>query len=167
MIVEAFLGTLFAALLSASNRRGFRFSGDMCPSMPESIVNWSTGDWWYPVPAVAIEWEEFRSAVEISPEMLMETPYLGWQEGWEPFEDFIASEPGAGTHAWFRAVLPSGMPVYVWVGSGIEHWWTPGGEPVDGWSEEEIVESIEPVLEELSESRPVTLEDTLALLPWR
>lgn len=148
----------------------YRFSGDMCVSTHADIVNWSTDDWWHPTTATQIEWSEFRDAVEITPQVFTATQNLGWQEGWEPFEQFVArddgwrTEPGGGTASWFKGTLPSGLPFYVWQGSGIEHWWTPGGEPIDQQAELALIEAIEPQLNAIAQQRNVQLADTKRLL---
>lgn len=140
----------------------FKFSGDTCPSSTQSVVEWSTDSWWHPVPVEEIDWSEFRDAVSLTPTDVASSGYLGWQKGWEPFEAFIGQqEPGGGTHAWFRGYLPSGMPIYVWVGSGVEHWWTLNGEPVDVQGEDQLIVALEETLEDRDE---VSLDDVLHAL---
>jgi hypothetical protein len=127
-------------------------------------VDWSTDGWWHPVPVEEITWAEFRDAVQPTPQDVQASGYLGWQEGWEPFAEFLAREPGGGTQAWFKGRLPSGRPVYVWVGSGVEHWWTPGGEGIDVYGEHALIAQAQEALDELAEQRQVTLADTLSAI---
>jgi len=153
-----------------SSNTPFRFSGDICPHVPEDVVNWSSGDWWHPVPVEQIEWSEFRAAVELVPDDVSASGFLGWELGWEPFEQFVGgddgwrTEPGGGTHGWFRGTLPSGQPFFVWQGSGIEHWWTPGGVGIDGEREQAIITELEPKLDAIAQDRDVSVADTLRLL---
>lgn len=148
----------------SANTEPFRFSGLTCPSATSDLVDWSTDNWWHPVPVAEIEWEQFRDVVEITPESVTASGYLGWEPDWMPFAQFLASEPGGGTHAWFKGTLPSGIPMYVWVGSGIEHWWTPGGQGIDPQDEQEILDAIYDPLEQIAEQRPTTLQDTQRLI---
>jgi hypothetical protein len=142
-----------------SRGQGFRFSGDTCPGSTQDVVEWSTENWWYPTPVQEIEWPAFRAATVITPDMI--TEWLGWSVDWMPFDEWLAGEPGAGTHAWFAGTLPSGQPFYVWVGSGIEHWWTLDGAGVDTQYEQALIDSLYDRLELLDEAgHNVTLADT-------
>jgi hypothetical protein len=168
----------FHALLATSGvvgRRGspntpFRFSGQICPSVPADMVDWSTGEWWHPVPVEQIEWSEFRAAVELVPDDVSASGFLCWKPGWGSFEEFVggddgwSTEPGGGTHQWFRGTLPSGKLFFVWQGSGIEHWWTPGGVEIDLEREQAIITELEPKLDAIALDRDVSVADTLRLL---
>jgi hypothetical protein len=167
-----------------STSRPFRFSGLTCPAATADLVNWSTGDWSYPSPAEELEWLEFRDEVQPQADDLSASGYLGWDPAWgEPFDEWLEGawvtypswtggpgrrvrEVGGGTHAWYRTELPSGLPAYVWVGSGIEHWWTPGGESIDVYGEQKLITAVEQRMEALEQStdQDLTVQDTMRTL---
>ena len=151
---------------SRSVRREYRFSGLTCPSATADLVDWSTEGWFYPSTSEEIDWEEFRDATNPTPEDVTASGYLGWSEDWMPFRDWTHGdmEPGGGTHAWYKGELPSGQPFYVWVGSGIEHWWTVNGEPVNVYAEQEILDQLTEELEALEQTEDVTLQTVIGRL---
>jgi hypothetical protein len=159
----AFAGGLAISAAGARGSRSrvrYRFSGLTCPNASPGLVDWSTANWFYPTPNEEIDWPTFREAVDLVPEDVEASGYLGWRRGWMPFRRFVSQqEPGAGSHSWYRGNLPSGMPYYVWVGSGIEHWWTPNGGGIDVEREDALLESLEQRLD--AEQRPVTAQVTL------
>jgi len=160
------LGAMGLLAAAGATRRGsrsqsFRFSGDTCPGSTADVVNWSTADWWYPTPVEEIEWTDFRDAVQITPQTVMASGYLPWKQGWEPFEEFLGRPRATYHEGFFKGTLPSGRPFYVWQGSGVEHWWTLRGDPVDTEYEQALIDALEVRLDlQKEDGHAVTLADT-------
>jgi hypothetical protein len=151
-LVSAVVADAADATDDASNSPGLKatFTGVTCPIATSELVDWSTDSWWYPTLSEDIEWADFLEKVEITPDSVMASGYLPWKEGWEPWEEFLNREEASWPEAFFRTILPSGQEAFVWVGSGIEHWFTANGT-MDVEEEDRILSKAYEQLEEWAE----------------
>lgn len=150
LIVGAILLSAAAAAVSSTSSGSGKYTGVTCPVATADLVDWSTDSWWHPTPTEDLEWSEFRDRVELTPEDVGGSPYLPWQKGWEPWREFLGRPEAHWEESFYETELPSGKKAWVWVGSGVEHWWTPDGY-MDVQEEDEILQRALAHLEQMDE----------------
>jgi hypothetical protein len=154
-MLEVLLGAALLTVAAVGSSRGSgssraTYTGVTCPNATSELVDWSTDSWWYPTLTTDIEWSEFRDAVELTPQVVSGSMYLPWQEGWEPWAEFLGRDQANWSESFYRTELPSGKRAYVWNASGVEHWFTHDGF-MDVQREDELLARVYAVLEEWSD----------------
>jgi len=152
------LGTVAAvAVAGVLRRRGSRavaYTGYNCPILPAGLIEWAVGNWWYPTPSEELTWQQFVAAVQLDPDEVDAIDYLPWKRSWEPWKRFLARTEPQFHESFHRATLPSGQVAYVWTSSGVEHFFTEGGD-LDPEREDEILTVVYEDLENLEAARKV------------
>jgi len=135
-------------MVTAASRK-FSYTGYRCPNVHSELVDWSTEAWWYEVPVEEIDWEDFKDHVDLQPHEVSGSEFLPWKEGWEDWEDFLGREAD-WSESFYRGLLPSGRPFFVWTASGVEHWYTESGD-MDPEYEAQILLSAYDELQQIEE----------------